>query len=196
MRRLAVVGGPGYVGGMAEADRYRTLSQSMTDTIAGVPQDKWEAATPCEGWTARDLVSHLVDTSGMFLGFIGKEVGEAPSVEDDPLGAFTAARDAVQGALDDPDTAAQEYDGMFGRTSFAKSVDGFLSADLVIHRWDLARATGQDETLPPDEVKRVHDALAPMDEKMRGPGAFGPKLDPPPGADEQTKLLAFLGRQV
>jgi len=45
-------------------------------------------------------------------------------------------------------------------------------------------------------VQRVHEALAPMDEKMRGPGAFGPKLDPPPGADEQTKLLAFLGRQV
>ena len=168
----------------------------MAQTIEGVPDDQWEAATPCDGWTARDLVGHLVDTSGMFLGFIGKEVSGAPSVDDDPAGAFTAASGAVQGALDDPATASQEYDGMFGRTTFAKSVDGFLSADLVIHRWDLARATGQDETLPPEEVQRVHEALAPMDEKMRGPGAFGPKLDPPPGADEQTKLLAFLGRQV
>jgi len=190
------MGLPGYVGGMAEADRYRTLAESMTETIAGVPEDKWGAATPCDDWTARDVVSHLVDTSGMFLGFIGKEPPAGPSVDDDPLGAFTTARDAVQGALDNPATATQEYDGMFGRTTFEKSVDGFLSADLVVHRWDLARATGQDETLPPDEVKRVHEQLAPMDEKMRGPGAFGPKLDPPPGADEQTKLLAFLGRQV
>jgi uncharacterized protein (TIGR03086 family) len=181
---------------MAEADRYRTLARSMAQTIAGVPDDQWEAATPCDGWTARDLVGHLVDTSGMFLGFIGKEVSRAPSVDDDPAGAFTAASGAVQGALEDPATASQEYDGMFGRTTFAKGVDGFLSADLVVHRWDLARATGQDETLPPDEVQRVHELLAPMDEKMRGPGAFGPKLDPPPGADEQTKLLAFLGRQV
>jgi hypothetical protein len=31
---------------------------------------------------------------------------------------------------------------------------------------------------------------------MRGPGAFGPELTPPPGADEQTKLLAFLGREA
>ena len=181
---------------MQEADRYRTLAQSMTECIAGVPDDKWGAATPCEGWTARDVVGHLVDTSGMFLGFIGQDAPGGPSGDEDPLGAFTTARDAVQGALDDPATAAQEYDGMFGRTSFAKSVDGFLSADLVIHRWDLARATGQDETLPPAEVQRIQAELAPMDEKMRGPGAFGPKLEPPAGADEQTKLLAFLGRQV
>jgi uncharacterized protein (TIGR03086 family) len=181
---------------MSEADRYRTLADSMAQTIAGVPDGRWEAPTPCEDWTARDLVSHLVATSGMFLGFIGQDSPGGPSVDDDPVGAFTTARDAVQAALDDPATAAQEYDGLMGRTSFAKSVDGFLSADLVIHRWDLARATGQDETIPPDEVSRVKAMLEPMDEQMRQPGAFGPKVEPPPGADEQTKLLSFLGRHV
>jgi uncharacterized protein (TIGR03086 family) len=180
----------------AAADRYRTLSASMADTIAGVPDDGWGASTPCEDWKARDIVRHLVDTSGMFLGFIGQETPAGPSVDDDPLGAFTTARDAVQSALDDPATEAQEYDGMFGQTTFGESVDRFLSADLVIHRWDLARATGQDETLPADEVSRIHEALAPMDDKMRGPGAFGPKVEPPEGADDQTKLLCFLGRHV
>ena len=179
-----------------ESDRYRTLAASMEDTIAAVPPDRWSAQTPCDDWTARDLVDHLVTTSGMFLGFIGQDAPEGPPVDDDPHGAFTAARDAVQAALDDPDTAKQEYDGLMGRTTFAKSVDGFLSADLVIHRWDLARATGQDESLPADEVRRVREMLEPMDEQMRGPGAFGPKIDPPPGADEQTKLLCFLGRRV
>jgi len=186
----------GTVAPMDEADRYRTLAASMTETIAGVDEDQWTAPSPCEGWTARDVVRHLVDTSGMFLGFIGEAAPSAPSVDDDPLGAFTAARDAVQAALDDPGKAAQEYDGMFGKTSFAKSVDGFLAADLVIHRWDLARATAQDDTLPADEIERIHQQLEPMDDKMRSPGAFGPKIDPPPGADAQTKLLCFLGRQV
>ena len=178
------------------ADRYRALARAMTDTIAGVPADGWEAPTPCEGWTARDVVSHLVDTSGMFLGFIGQEARGGPAVADDPLGAFTAARDQVQAALDDPSTEAQEYDGMFGQTTFGDSVDRFLSADLVIHRWDLARATGQDESLPDEEVRRLREALGPMDEQMRGPGAFGPKIAPPPGADAQTELLCFLGRRV
>jgi len=181
---------------MSEADRYRSLAESMTQTVAGVPDVGWAAQTPCEDWTARDLVQHLVDTSGMFLGFIGQEAPSGPSVDDDPVGAFTAARDAVQAALDDPATAAQEYDGLMGRTSFAKSVDGFLSADLVIHRWDLARATGQDETLPPAEVRRVMEMLEPMDEQMRQPGAFGQKVEPSPAANEQTKLLCFLGRHV
>jgi hypothetical protein len=35
-----------------------------------------------------------------------------------------------------------------------------------------------------------------MDAMIRQPGIFGPKLDPPPGADEQTQLLYFLGRQA
>ena len=181
---------------MQEADRYRKLAGSMTETIAGVDEERWNASSPCEGWTARDVVQHLVDTSAMFLGFIEEEPPSGPSVDDDPLGAFGAARDSVQAALDDPEKAAKEYDGMFGHTSFAKSVDGFLSADLVIHRWDLARATGQDDTMPADEVQRIHEQLEPMDDKMRGPGAFGPKIDPPAGADAQTKLLCFLGRQV
>jgi uncharacterized protein (TIGR03086 family) len=178
------------------AERYRTLSAAMTDTIAGVPAGQWGSQSPCEDWTARDVVGHLVDTSGMFLGFIGREAPEGPSVDDDPLGAFTNGRDAVQAALDDPATATQEFDGMFGRTTFEASVDGFLSADLVIHRWDLARATGQDETLPPDEVARLHERLAAMGDKLRGPGAFGPAVEPPEGADAQTELLCFLGRQV
>ena len=180
----------------ATADRYRTLAAKMTERIAAVPDDRWEAPTPCEEWSARDLVGHLVEATGMFFGFIGKEAPSGPPVEDDPLGAFTAARDAMQAALDDPATAEQEYDGMFGRTTFAASVDGFICADLVVHAWDLARATGQDETLDPAEVRRVHELLKPMDEKMRGPGAFGPKIEPPPDADEQTQLLCFLGRQV
>jgi uncharacterized protein (TIGR03086 family) len=181
---------------MSEADRYRTLAGSMTDTIAGVDADQWGAPSPCEEWTARDVVSHLVDTSAMFLGFIDEAAPSGPSVDDDPLGAFTAARDAVQAALDDPSKASKEYDGMFGKTTFASSVDQFLSADLVIHRWDLARATGQDETLPSDEVDAIFERLKPMDDKMRGPGAFGPKIEPPPGADAQTELLCFLGRHV
>jgi len=176
------------------SDRYRRRAATMTDRIARVAEDGWDAATPCEGWTVTDLVQHLVDTTGMFLGFIGKDPPGGPSVTDDPVGAFAAARQAMQAALDEPATAGQGYDGLFGPTTLEQSVDGFLSVDLVIHGWDLARATGQDEGMDPDDVRRVHEALQPMGDKLRSPGAFGPEIEPPSGADAQTRLLCFLGR--
>jgi uncharacterized protein (TIGR03086 family) len=74
-------------------------------------------------------------------------------------------------------------------------VGRWICIDLVVHGWDLARATGQNERIDPAEARRVYEALAPMDEMMRGPQAFGPKLEPPDGADEQARVLAFLGRQ-
>jgi uncharacterized protein (TIGR03086 family) len=169
----------------------------MTERIAAVPADRWASPSPCEGWTAREVVQHLVDTPAIFFGLVEQPAPTGgPSVEDDPVGAFTHARDAVQAALDDPAVAERPYEGFFGPSTFEQGVDQFLSADLVIHAWDLARATGQDERLDPDEVHGLYEAMLPMDEAIRAPGAFGPKVEPPRGADEQTQLLCFLGRRV
>ena len=46
-----------------------------------------------------------------------------------------------------------------------------------------------------DEVARVHAGLAAMGDVLRGPGAFGPEVPAPEGADAQARLLAFLGRR-
>ncbi len=65
----------------------------------------------------------------------------------------------------------------------------------MIHTWDLARATGLDETLDPIEVHRMLEGVQPFDEILRSSGQFGPKVMVPNSADEQTKLVAFMGRQ-
>jgi uncharacterized protein (TIGR03086 family) len=182
------------------SDRYRTRAAGFNARVEAVPDQGWEQPSPCEGWTARDVVRHVVDTSTMFLGFIDDPPPGGPSVDDDPAGAWHAARDAIQGALDDPARAAKEYDGIFGKQTFEASVDRFLSADALIHTWDLARATGLDETLDPDDVRGMLDQLQAMEaqvgDAMRTSGAFGPKIDPPPDADDQARLLAFVGRRA
>lgn len=181
----------------AAADRYRKLAAQMEARIAAVSDDQWDNQSPCDDWTARDVVRHIQNTSGMFLGFVGRSLPEGgPSVEDDPLGAFQHATRAIQAGLDDPAVADQEFDGLTGRNTFARAADQFLSADLVIHQWDLARATGQDETLDLDEVRTLDAALRPMGDMLRSPGAFGPEIEPAPDADEQTRFLNFLGRRV
>ena len=71
------------LGGMTEiADRYRRLSDAFATTVAGVAHDQWDDPTPCEDWTVRDLLRHAVDTQGMFLGLVGRELGPIPSVDD------------------------------------------------------------------------------------------------------------------
>lgn len=177
------------------ADIYRTRAAALTAKIERVPDGAWENQSPCDDWTARDVVAHLVTTAGMFFGFIGQEPPAGPSVADDPVRAWQAARDGMQAALDDPSTATREYDGMFGRTTFEQSVGRFICADLVVHNWDLSRATGQDDALDPDAVREIHAEMLPFGDALRSPGAFGPELEAPAGADDQTKLLCFLGRQ-
>src|SRR5581483_3453854 len=182
---------------MSVRDRYRKNAAGFTARVAAVPPARWGDPSPCSEWNALDVVRHCIDASGLFLGFVGRTVPAGPAVDDDPLGAWANARDAVQAALDDPAVAQTEYEGFTGKATFEQGIDRFVAPDLVVHTWDLARATGGDERLDPDEVHRAHEAMAGFDDKLlRQPGVFGPAVAPPPGADEQAQLLAFLGRQV
>ena len=175
------------------ADRYRTNATAFIDKVAAVSEDQWAAPTPCSDWTARDLVQHVVDTSGMFLGFIDDQLPDLPAVDEDPLGAVRGATGAIQDALDD-ERATKEFEGAFGTSTFAAAVDRFLAMDLTIHGWDLARATGQDEAIRPEEVARAKETAESFGDAMRGPGAFGPEVAAAPDADAQVRLLAYLGR--
>jgi uncharacterized protein (TIGR03086 family) len=178
------------------SERYRRLADEFANKIAKVPGDKWDAPSPCPDWTARDVVQHVVDTQGMFLGFVGKELGEIPSATHDPGAAWDAARAQTQRELDDPASAGTEFDGFFGRSRYDEAVDRFLNFDLVVHGWDLARAAGLDDSIAPDDIARVREKAESFGDAMRGPQAFGPEIEAPPDADDQTKLLAFLGRHA
>jgi len=71
-----------------------------------------------------------------------------------------------------------------------------IATDVLVHTWDLARAVGGDERLDLAAVSDAYSGLKPMDEMIRRPGVFGPKIEPPAHADEQTEFLCFLGRRV
>src|SRR5688500_7633546 len=119
------------------SDRYRRLAQGFTTRVEQVPaaDPRWEAPSPCPDWTARGVVGHLVDVHHMFFALIEHEVPAAPPVDDGPLQAWTATRDAMAAALDDPAVAGKEYDGFFGRTRWDEAVDRFVNFDVLIHTW-------------------------------------------------------------
>jgi uncharacterized protein (TIGR03086 family) len=132
---------------------------------------------------------------GMVLASMGAPMPTCPSVDDDPAGAWKALDDALQAALDDPEVSARELDMRVGRYRVDEAIDMFCTGDIVIHTWDLARATGQDERLDPVEVHRLFDGMEPLDEVLRQSGQYGPRVHVAPDADEQTRLIAFTGRQ-
>ena len=75
-------------------------------------------------------------------------------------------------------------------------VVGVACGDLLLHAWDLARAIGADDTLPAEAVQATLMGLQRFPAAMmRSPGMFGAELDADDGADPQTQLLAFSGRQ-
>lgn len=182
------------------SDRYRRLAHRFTEMIDAVPADRRDAPSPCEGWSAFDVVEHVVTTEADFLTRMGFD---APSVAGpdgtvDVLAAWPLVRDAVQSHLDEPAHADHTYDGWFGPTTFAATIDTFYSMDLTVHGWDLAQAAGLDAfiQIPADELINVRTALASMGEAARMPGILGPALTVDPDADEQTRLLAELGRRA
>jgi uncharacterized protein (TIGR03086 family) len=177
------------------SERYGRLAEAFQATIAAVPPDRWESPSPCQEWTARDVVRHVIDAQNMFLGFVDRELGDIPSVDEDPLAAWMAASDIVLGNLEDPEVAAAEYKGFSGPSTFEAGVNQFLCFDLVVHAWDLARAAGLDHHMPAEEIPKIRATAESFGPALRSPQAFGPEVEPPPGADEQARLLAFLGRE-
>jgi uncharacterized protein (TIGR03086 family) len=179
------VGEDGWVTDNAPAGEHRTVAEGFTQRVLGVSGSGWDAPAPCAGWTARDVVGHLVE---WFPGFLragaGVELPAGPPVAEDPAGAWLTQRDAVQALLDDPasvDTVLSNPH--IGDVPLPTAIDRFYTADVFMHTWDLARATGQDERLDPRRCAAMLEGMLPLDEVLRASGQYGPRVEVPAEAD-------------
>jgi uncharacterized protein (TIGR03086 family) len=181
---------------LSPAQRYAKVADAFDRTVRAVPAGAWDRPAPCEGWVARDVVRHLVEwVPSFFATYAELDLGEMPSVDDDPVAAWAALDAEIRVVLSDPAIALREFDMPAGHYTVEDAVSTFYTPDVLVHTWDLARATGLDERLDPDEVHALFVSMEPMDEMLRGSGQFGARVDVPDDADEQTKLIAFTGRQ-
>ncbi len=180
------------------ADRYRTVAAGFTTRVEGVDGADWERPAPCVGWVARDVIDHLVEWIPSFLAAAGGPVlVPGPAVADDPVGAWRNLDEQIQALLDDPVRSAEEIEHpRAGRHRLDDAIGMFFLGDVLIHTWDLARATGQDEQLDPDEVHRALVAMEPIADLLAASDQYGPRVQVTDGADEQTRLLAVSGRRA
>ncbi len=175
--------------------RYRQVASGFDAAVRATAPTSWGAQSPCAEWTARDVVAHVVAGHRRVIAGVcgGEPTPMGP--DDDPRQAWEAASRAIDEITGDPQTIAREVEGPFGPMPVGDIVGRFVTMDLLVHTWDLARAVGADERLDEESVRGAYEGMKPMDDMIRRPGVFGPKIEPPAGADLQTEFLCFLGRR-
>ena len=179
---------------LSPAERHREIAAGFTARVEGA--GTWDAQAPVDGWTARDVVRHLVEWFPPFLsGGAGVDLPKGASVDDDPVAAWRDHHTAVQALLDDPATPQRVFKNPhIGEIPLDRAIDQFYTTDIFMHTWDLARATGQDEHLDTELCAQLVAGMEPMEAVIRNSGQFGPRVPVPDDAGPQTRLLGFIGR--
>jgi uncharacterized protein (TIGR03086 family) len=183
--------------GLTPQESHRRVAAGFTQRVQGAASGAWDDPAPVDGWRARDVVGHLVT---WFPGFLEGGTGivlPRGDVESDPVGAWQAQAEAVQAILDDPASADRVLVNQYvGEVPLPEAIDRFYTSDVFMHTWDLARATGQDETLDEDISRELYEGMVPIEELLRGSGQYGAAVPVPDDADWQTRMLGFIGRRV
>jgi len=174
--------------------------ESARRSIVGIDASQWGAPSVCSEWDVRALVNHIVSGNLWVPELVGgrtiAEVGDrldGDVLGDDPVGAYdrsaavAAAAFRAPGAMDTP--VAVSYGPVPGSVYC-----GHRFLDVLIHGWDVARSTGRDAALDPALVEACWEVVEPQAGMLAGSGMFGTAPDVAPGADQQTTLLALLGR--
>ena len=176
-------------------DLHREAVDTFSAHLDAVGTEVWTRSTPCPEWDVRALTNHVVGENlwlpPLMAGSTVADVGDAldgDQLGDDPIASWHASvGPALEAAAATPldqivhlsfaDLPASEYLWQ-------------LTADMVVHAWDLAHATGQAESIPADVVAAVAEWFDGAEELYRGAGAIGPKVE----VDSPDPFAVLLGR--
>jgi len=179
--------------------------QRFAALVAGVGPEQWHDGTPCSEWHVRTLVHHLLYEQRwvppLLAGLTIEQVGDR--FEGDLMGGDASAWPGKLASSIEEAHAAVALPGALGRTVHLSFGDASgreyviqLTADLAIHGWDLARATGQDDALDPHAVALLLAWAEANADLVAASGMFGSRIAVRPDAPNDTRLLGLLGRRA
>ena len=171
----------------------------LAPMVGRITAEQLHDPTPCTELDVGQLGTHVLGWLTTFAAGFADPGGQAPlgrldgyTMPADPAAEVRSASVTMAAAL---------RGGAAGRPMRLgdSAMPGDMALSMIlweyqVHGWDLARATGQDETLDPDRCAEMLEGMLPMDELLRQSGQYGPRVYVPDDADVQTKLLAFIGR--
>ena len=180
-------------------------ARQMAALLRRIGDDQLAAPTPCELCTLGDLVDHVGGLSQAFAAAATKDLGPATSSAPSPdaarLGADWRARipaqlDALAAAWADP--SAWRGTTQAGGVTLPAEVAGRIALnELVLHGWDIARASGQPFECEPRSLQACLEsvsAMYPPDQPDRREGVFGPVVGVPAEAPLTDRVVGLSGR--
>lgn len=184
----------------------RPAAARLGALVAGVPDDVLANATPCPHYTLGDLLDHVGGLAMAFTSAATKTFGEpggtGPSGDASRL--EDGWRERIQADLEglgEAWRAPEAWDGMTqaGGLDLPGEVAGLVALDeLVVHGWDVARASGQDFTCDETSLEAVHGFVSqfsgPGQEAARE-GLFGPEVAVSEAAPLMDRVIGMTGRQ-
>jgi len=183
-------------------EKMATAAAAVVEVARNVRPDQLDKPTPCPDWDVRTLVNHLVFWSA-FRSELAARKQTAPA--DDPVTeqtdftrgdwaeTFASQLDKAVTAWGEPGATEGET-GLAGGSMPARLIGSMMLGELVVHGWDLARATGQEIDADPAVVASVLDMATEMGPMGRKMGAFGDEVSVPESAPPLDRLLGASGR--
>ncbi len=191
---------------MTETFDLAPAAQQMQRLVAGVRDDQLDAPTPCDSTTVGALLDHIVGLSVAFRAAADKEdlpgldaPPPAPSADSLPAD-WRAQAPGLLTALAQAWAKESAWEGMAtaGGVTMPASVMASVALDeIVLHGWDLARATGQEFEVDPISTEIVlgfTTAMSAPEEAAGREGLFGPVVTVPDDAPAFDRALGFSGR--
>lgn len=177
----------------APKDVFRRVAATFDEVIDAVDAERgWDRPTPCDGWTAIDVVAHLADWTPFLLERVGR-AGPDPDLPVVERWRFVAA--ALQSILDDPAEASTTIDvGPPGQMPVGQAIAKLVIGDVVFHTWDLARSNGIAVDLDEQVLTDQLAGMQGMEAAIRASGHFGAAVAVPADASPTDRALAFTGR--
>jgi len=177
-------------------------TEAMTDLLAAVTDADLERTTPCPGLPVGVVVSHVHGLSQAFAAAARKDLGPLTSTPPTdgiaPLPAdwrSTAPVHLSRLAAAWQDPAAWTGMTAAGGVELPGEVAGLVAADeIVVHGWDIARATGRTFDPGEEALAAAHAFLVQSRKGPVSPELFGPEVPVPDDAPLLDRVVGLAGR--
>ncbi|QDY79718.1 TIGR03086 family metal-binding protein [Streptomyces qinzhouensis] len=182
---------------------FRPAADAVARLLHGVADGQLGEPTPCPDYTVRELLGHLAGLSAAFRDTALKNLG--PTTDTPPDSARPVLDDDWRtvlperlGALAAAWAGPEAWEGMTraGGVTLPAEVAGQVALnELVVHGWDLARATGQPYGLPEASLRVSYELLAAAgdDDTLRGTN-FGPAVAVAKDTPLLERVIGLSGR--